>query len=153
MLRLFTGIDLCLRGLGQAPDAPKEVELPGCTKRALVERKIGICTRWQRWLADGARPYPAGIGTVADLREELRARGGQRADELIDPCRRDLYIQVFTQRGFHQFVQNRVTELLPPFGVGDIGRLGVIHAPGVGGHHRGALVVRSDCAAGETDGQ
>lgn len=97
-------------------------------------------------------PCPAGIGAVADLREQLRARGGQRPDELIDPRCRNAYVEVLTQRAFHQLIQYRVAELLPPLRVRNLGGLGVVDAPSLRLVHAGTHGVRSDRAADEASG-
>ena len=128
-LRLLAGVDLRLRRFAQAPHAPEQVELPGCAERRLVKRKVVVDTAGNRRLADAARPHPTGIRAVADLRIQLRARGFQCADELIDPRGGDAHVEVLAQCGIHQLVERRIAELLPPLRVGHIGGLRVVDAP------------------------
>ena len=138
-LRLLTGIDLRLRGFAEASDAAEQVDLPGRAQRALVERKVGVGARRQWRLAHAAGARAARVCAVAELRVQLRAGRGQRADELIDARGGDTHIEILAQRGFHQFVQHRVAELLPPPGVRDIDCRAIVDTPCGGRIHRGTL--------------
>ena len=150
-LRLLAGVDLRLRRFTEAPHAPEQVELPGCAERRLVQRKVVVDTVRNRRLADATRPHPTAVCAVADLRVQLRTRGLQCADELVDPRSGDAHVEVLAQCGIHQLVERRIAELLPPLRVRHVGSLRVVDAPRRRRIHIGAHVVGARQATGETD--
>ena len=68
-----------------------------------------------------------------------------------DPRRRHSNIKILPQCALDQFVQCRISKLLPPFSVRQLGHLRVIATPLPGCFAVRALVVGTYSAAGRTD--